>query len=298
MPDFVYLLPFHFLNSSIMVEAWFAAPSIRERRQLIVWPPFIDTSSKYSLPIDRVWSFEELDLYPDIWRRTRSGSAGRIRLQLHPNLQYIYVLLKKAIRHDNIRIKWRQRYAILLQSAVTTQARIDMKRRLCFSLIFGDTRDLVNYRPPGTVFAYNVTSTVEEVSCVPVCRQNISTAMIPGFSLPARGPHPRLPAQSVFERVRAQIACYREALAPPDGCLRLAHTAMAEQATIWAREWIESTRDPACPDPAYFPTLERPATHPPDDVDSLFPALQRDRVLFEDGEDAALSPGTSSDSED
>jgi hypothetical protein len=143
-----------------------------------------------------------------------------------------------------------------------------------------------------------ITSSVEEVLCVPVCRQNISTVMIPGFSLPARGPHPRLPAQLVYERVRAQIACYREALASPDGNLRLAHDAMAEQASIWAREWIESTRDPACPDPAYFPALERPATHPPDDVDALFPALQHGRAFFEDGEDAVLSSGTSSESED
>jgi len=298
MPDFVYLLPFHFLNSSILVEAWFAAPSVRERRELIVWPPFLDTSSKYRLPIDRVWSYEELDQYPDLWRRARSGSAGRVRLQLHPNLQYIYVLLKKAIRYDNIRVTWRVRYATLLQTAASKEARIDIKRRLCFSLIFGDTRDLVNYRPPGTVCAYNITSSVEEVLCVPVCRQNISTVMIPGFSLPARGPHPRLPAQLVYERVRAQIACYREALASPDGNLRLAHDAMAEQASIWAREWIESTRDPACPDPAYFPALERPATHPPDDVDALFPALQLGRAFFEDGEDAVLSSGTSSESED
>jgi ribonuclease HI len=298
IPDFVYLLPFHFLNSSILVEAWFAAPSVRERRELIVWPPFIDTSSKYRLPIDRVWSYEELDQYPDLWRVTRSGSSGRSRLQLHPNLQYIYVLLKKAIQYDNIRVKWRVRYATLLQHASTNTARIDIKRRLCFSLIFGDTRDLVNYRPPGTVCAYNITSTVEEVLCVPVCRQNITTVTIPGFSLPARGPHPRLPAQLVFERVRAQIACYREALASPDGCLRLAHSAMAEQATVWAREWIESTRDPACSDPAYFPTLERPATHPPDDVDMLFPAIQQGHAFFEDGEDAVPSSGPSSENED
>jgi hypothetical protein len=265
MPDFVYFLPFHFLNSSILVEAWFAAPSVRERRELIVWPPFIDPSSKCRLPVDRVWSYEELDQYPDLWRVTlsgSSGSAGRFHLQLNPNLQCINVLLKKAIRYDNIRVTWRFRNATLLQTAATKQARIDVKRRFCFSLIFG------------------ITSYVEEVLCVPVCRQNIYTVFIPGFSLAARGPHPRLPTPLVYERVRDQIACYREALASSDGSLRLAHDVMAEQASIWAREWIESTRDPACPDPAYFPALERPATPPPDDVDSLFPALHRDRVFF------------------
>jgi hypothetical protein len=47
---------------------------------------------------------------------------------------------------------------------------------------------------------------------------------------------------------------------------------MAEQAAIWAREWIESTRDVSCPDPAFFPPLERPAPHLPDHIDTLFPA--------------------------
>jgi ribonuclease HI len=294
MPDFVYSLPFDFLNSSILVEAWFAAPSLRERRELITWPPFIDTSSKYNLPIDRVWSYEELGTRADLWRRTGSGNCKTPRLQLHPNLQYIYVLLRQAIRHDNVRVKWRVRYSLILQKASSTSSKFEIRRRLLISLILGDTRDLLNYQPPGTVFPYNVTSTVEEVLCVPVCRQSISISTLPGFSLPPRGPHPRLPSQSVFERVRSQIASHRATLAAPGGCLHLATTAMAEQATIWAREWIESTRDSICPDPAYFPPLERPATHPPDDVDTLFPALQRDRPFFEDGEDAAPSPGSSS----
>jgi hypothetical protein len=282
-------LPFDFLNSSILVEAWFAAPSLRERRDLIQWPPFIDTSSKYHLPIDRVWSYEELGTRADLWRRTGSGNCKTPRLQLHPNLQSIYVLLRQAIRHDNVRVKWRVRYSLLLQQASSISIKFDIQRRLLFSLILGDTRDLINYQPRGTVFPYNVTSTVDEILCVPVCRQNIIVSTIPGFSLPPRGPYPRLPSQSVFERVRSQIASHRAALAaaPP-------YTAMAEQAAIWAREWIGSTRDSSCPDHAYFPPLERPAMHPPDDVDTLFPALQRDRPFFEDGEDAALSSGSSS----
>ena len=101
--------------------------------------------------------------------------------------------------------------------------------------------------------------------------------------------HPTAP-----ERVRSQIAFQRAALASLGGSPSLANSAMAEQATIWAREWIESTRDPDCPDPAYFPLLERPAIHHPDDVDTLFPAFQRGRPFFEDGEDAVLSSGYSS----
>ena len=46
------------------------------------------------------------------------------------------------------------------------------------------------------------------------------------------------------------------------------------------------------------PTLERPATHPPDDVDMLFPAIQQGHAFFEDGEDAVLSSGPSSETED
>jgi hypothetical protein len=160
--------------------------------------------------------------------------------------------------------------------------------------MLGDTRDLINYQPRGTVFPYNVTSTVDEVLCVPVCRQAITVSTIPGFSLPPRGPYPRLPSLSVFERVRSQIACQRAALASSGGCLSLANSAMAEQATIWAREWIESTRDPDYADPAYFPPLERPALHPLDDVDTLFPAFELGRPFFEDGEDAVLSSGYSS----
>ena len=162
MPDFVYLLPFHFLNSSILVEAWFAAPSFRERRELIIWPSFVDTSSKYSLPISRVWSFEEIP--QDLWTRTRSSGAGNKlpRLQLHPTFEHIFLLLKNAIRYDNIRVKWRVRYRLQLQSATTRDSRIEFQRRLLYSLIFGDVRDVIGHQPRGTIFPYNVTSTVED----------------------------------------------------------------------------------------------------------------------------------------
>jgi hypothetical protein len=303
MPDFVYLVPFHFLNSSILVEAWFAAPTFRERRELIDWPTYVDTSSKHRLPISRVWSYEEMP--PDLYRRTGSGNRKTPRLQLHPNLELIYSLLKKAIRHGNIRIKWRVRYQVLLTQAAAKSlaCRIETQRRLFLSLIFGDVRDLVNYHPPGTILPYDVTSTVEEVLCVPVCRQNITISTIPGFSLPAIGPYPRLPSHSFYERVRDQIAVYRGVLSasPPLNRISLANSAMAEHALIWARELIESTRDPACPDPAFFPSLEQPATHPPDDVDMLFPALERGRAMFEDDEDdgaADINIGTSSSADD
>ena len=105
-------------------------------------------------------------------------------------------------------------------------------------------------------------------------------------------------AHSFYERVRDQIAVYRGVLSasPPPNCISLANSAMAEHALIWARELIESTRDPACPDPAFFPSLEQPATHPPDDVDVLFPAFERGRAMFEDDEDegaADINIGTS-----
>ena len=196
MPDFVYLVPFHFLNSSILVEAWFAAPTFRERRELIDWPTYVDTSSKHRLPISRVWNYEEMP--PDLYRRTGSGNRKTPRLQLHPNLELIYSLLKKAIRHGNIRIKWRVRYQLLLNQAAAKSlaCRIETQRRLFLSLIFGDVRDLVNYHPPGTIRPYDITSTVEEVLCVPACRQNITISTIPGFSLPAIGPYPRLPSHT------------------------------------------------------------------------------------------------------
>ena len=307
MPDFVYHLPFHFMNSSILVEAWFAAPSIRERRELIVWPPFVDSSSKHSLPISRVWSFEEIP--QDLVTRTRSGAGNRVpRLQLHPNLEHIFLLLQNAIRYDNIRVKWRVRYQLQLQALQSAMpasrvSRIEFQRRLIFSLIFGDVRDVISHQPRGTVVPYNVTSTVEDVLCVPACRRNISISTLPGFSLPAKGPFPRMPAQSVFERVRSQITAYRDVIrhhrdtSPPDDGLRLAHDAMAEHAAIWAREWIESTRDVSCPDPAFFPSLELPALHAPEHIDTLFPARRSGLAFSDDEEDAAL-PASSSNSDD
>ena len=77
--------------------------------------------------------------------------------------------------------------------------------------------------------------------------------------------------------------------------LRLAHTAMAEAATVWARELIENTRDPACP-AEYFPQLDRPAIAAPDDADEQFPVARPVAYFSEDEENAdAASPLPSDD---
>jgi len=57
MPDYFYDLPFHFVNSTVLVRAWFAAPSFAERRNLINWPPSIDLSGEHPLAVDRLWDF-------------------------------------------------------------------------------------------------------------------------------------------------------------------------------------------------------------------------------------------------
>ena len=51
---------------------------------------------------------------------------------------------------------------------------------------------------------------------------------------------------------------------------------------------------PQTPIAMSLPSYQRPALHPLDDVDTLFPAFQRGRPFFEDGEDAVLSSGYSS----
>jgi hypothetical protein len=43
----------------------------------------------------------------------------------------------------------------------------------------------------------------------------------------------------------------------PELLLRVGHTAVAEAASVWARELNENTRDPACP-AEYFPQLDKP----------------------------------------
>ena len=108
-----------------------------------------------------------------------------------------------------------------------------------------------------------------------------------------------MPAQFIFEHVRSQMTAYRDVItrSNPDDGLRLAHDAMAEQATVWAREWIESTRDESCMDPAFFPPLDRPAPHPPENVDLLFPAPRPGLAFSDDEEDAEL-PVSSSSSDD
>ena len=73
--------------------------------------------------------------------------------------------------------------------------------------------------------------------------------------------------------------------AAPELLLRVAHTAMAEAATVWARELIENTRDPACP-AEYFPQLDRPAIAAPDDTDDQFP-VARPVAYFSEDEDNA-----------
>jgi hypothetical protein len=68
--------------------------------------------------------------------------------------------------------------------------------------------------------------------------------------------------------------------------LRLSHTAMAEAATVWARELIDNTRDPACP-VGYFPQLDRPAIAAADDADARFPVARPAAYSSEDDEEAA-----------
>jgi hypothetical protein len=69
---------------------------------------------------------------------------------------------------------------------------------------------------------------------------------------------------------------------------------MAEAATIWARQLIDATRDPDCPDPTFFPPLEQPATSVSDDLDTYFP-LAYPEVYFSEDEDATDAPQPPSD---
>ena len=63
-----------------------------------------------------------------------------------------------------------------------------------------------------------------------------------------------------------------------------ANTAMSEHAETWARELIESTRDPRGPARDVFPTLARPATVSSEDADTLFP-LSRPEFHLSDTDD-------------
>jgi hypothetical protein len=67
--------------------------------------------------------------------------------------------------------------------------------------------------------------------------------------------------------------------------LRLAHTAMAEAATVWAKELIDATRDPAYPAQS-FPPLDKPAIAVADDADAHIP-VARPAVYSSEDEDVA-----------
>ena len=71
--------------------------------------------------------------------------------------------------------------------------------------------------------------------------------------------------------------------------LRLAHTAMAEAATVWARELIDGTRDPACP-AQYFPPLDKPAIAAADDADAHIPVARPAAYLSEDEDGGEVAP--------
>jgi hypothetical protein len=329
VPDFFYSLPFHYYNSSVLVEAWFAAPSTAERRRLIDWPPFADADGKFSCPIWKLFAFEEIP--KALYTRPGSGDKKGSRSSLHPHIDMLYEILKKAVRCGHIRIKWRPRFQLLLTTATESTALL-LRRQLLLSLILGDVRDVPDYKPRDAVFghSYLFTSTVMEVSCVPICFQNIVVSHVPGLSLPARGPRPHPPRFSFYLGVKQQIDDYNQALllasvtSDPDSpvcstamsraATALAHSppdadgachdttappapsivsnraieAMILSATTWARELIDSSRDPSGPDCHTFPTLELPPLVPSLDAPDL-PARSA-QCLSDDDDDPALYP--------
>ncbi len=105
----------------------------------------------------------------------------------------IYRLLKRAVLSGHVRITWRPRFKLLVDDATETKSKSTacvIRRQLLLSLIFGDVRDVPAYKPLDAPFgyAYDFTSTVLEVLCIPKCFQNIRVSHIPGYSLPVRGP--------------------------------------------------------------------------------------------------------------
>jgi hypothetical protein len=260
--------------------------------------PTLDASVLHPFRIARIWGFDEIP--EQFYRRTGGGKKHIPRLQLHPRIQFIYDLYKKAILHGNIRVTWRARFQLMYDQATSTLAKQQIHRRLLLSLIFGDTRDVQNYHPSGTLRPYTITATAAEIACVPLGSRDIAVSHLPGHSLPIWGEGPHPPRAQFFDGVRSQVVAYRKAretappLTPPDDLLRLAHTAMAEAAAIWARQLIDATRDPDCPDPTYFPPLEQPATSVSDDLDTYFP-LACSEVYFSEDEDAADDPQPASD---
>jgi hypothetical protein len=319
MPPFFYLLPFHYMNSSSLVEAWFAAPTALERRRLIDWPPSADANGAYPCPIWKLFHFE--DIPKSLYTRPGSGSSKGSRTALHPQIDFIYRLLKAAILNGNIRVTWRGRFRALLQDSSDSTSLL-LRRQLILSLILGDVRDVDNYSPPSAIFrhSYTFTSTVENVVCVPLFYQEHHAHHIPGYSLPVLGPTPHPPRLSFYLGVKSQIDDHRQAFSlaysPPDLEPDPRHTAMTAAATAvatqsaadtataaalkamansaetWARELIDSTREPSAPRCNEFPTLACPALCSPDIDDLAF--LSRPISCFSDDEtDAPLSPDDS-----
>jgi hypothetical protein len=307
-PDFFYELPFHYFNlsSSPLAEAWFAAETVADRRNLIEWPKFADADGSFPCPI---WKLIEFDEIPKaLYDRPGKGYLKGVRSSLHPQIQLIYDVLKHAILRGHIRVTWRVRFRTLLDAHPPESQRASIiRRQLLLSLILGDVRDCPGYKPRDSVFgySYDFTSTAQDVMCIPVCHQNISVRHVPGFSLPVRGPAPHPPRRSFYLGVNSQISDYRMALrlaAPPPDLEPLArHTAMSDAATVaanssdaataaasapdaataaaikamvasatsWARQLIDSTRLPGDPDCSAFPTLDRPPLVPFADVEAL-----------------------------
>jgi hypothetical protein len=296
-PDFFYELPFHYfnLNSSTLAEAWFAAPSVATRRKLIEWPNFADAAGTISCPIWKLFDFEQIP--KALYDRPGSGDKKGSRASYHPQIQLIYDVLHEAILRGNIRVTWRPRYRILFAPlAPESQRALILRRQLLLSLIFGDVEDCPGYTPRDSVFghAYDFTSTVQEVLCIPICHQNISVRHVPGLSLPVRGPPPHPPRRSFYLGVQSQISDYRmamqlavpppalepharhtamsdaataaanssdaatDAASAPDAAIAAAIKAMVASATSWARQLIDSTRSPSDPECSAFPALDRP----------------------------------------
>ena len=312
MPAFFYDLPFHYLNSSPLVEAWFAADSAAERRSLIAWPTHADVAKTIRCPIWKLFTFEELP--EELYKPTGSSCARVPRATLHPQITLIYELLTFAIQRGNVRVTWRVRYQHLLDITPSPSKNLELRRRLIFSLIFGDVRNVDNYNPPGTLLRrpYMFTSTAQDVTCVPLCYQEHKIRGLPGFSLPVRGPAPHPPKRSFFLGVKMQIDDYRLAFsraesapdleplarrtAMTDAATATANTddaataaaikAMADSAETWARELINSTRDPGGPASHEFPILECPALPSPVAADAALPS-GRPHFQFSDDEGAS-----------
>jgi hypothetical protein len=330
-PAFFYDLPFHYfhLDSSVLVEAWFAAPTVADRRNLIEWPNYADAAETIRCPIWKLFDFEAIP--KALYTRPGSGNKKGSRSLLHPQLEMLFTLLKNAIMRGNIRVTWRTRFRLLIDEAASKPQKAQiLRRQLILSLILGDVHDFPGYTPRDSPCSYNFTSTVQDVLCVPICHQNIRVAHVPGLSLPVRGPTPHPPRRSFYLGVQSQIADYRMAFrlatpAPdlepsarhtamsdaataaantsepataaanaPDAATAAAVQAMVSSATSWARELIDSTRDPRGPDCHTFLALDRPPPVPSVEVEGL-PPLSDLLSDDEDEEDVAELPCSSDD---